>query len=128
MAGERSRAEYAAAALIVFGQYGGAAALAVFPRIIAWANVCGAMSQQTAKAVGAALVAVSVILFFVSWQEYSDNANAISASNSMGFGMLTGGFEMTPSMPSSSKYALLFGFLALLSGGISLSYRPALRE
>ena len=114
--------------MIVFGQYGGAAALAVFPRIIAWANVCGAMSQQTAKAVGAALVAVSVILFFVSWQEYSDNANAVAAANSMGFGMLTGGFEMTPSMPSSSKYALLFGFLALLSGGISLSYRPALRE
>jgi uncharacterized membrane protein len=88
------------------------------------------MSQQTAKAVGAALVAVSVILFFVSWQEYSDsdNANAVAAANSMGFGMLTGGLEMTPTMPSSSKYALLFGFLALLSGGISLSYRPALRE
>jgi hypothetical protein len=128
VAGERSRAEYAAAALIVFGQYGGAAALAIFPRIIAWANVYGAMSQQTAKAVGAALVAVSVILFFVSWQEYSDNANAVAAANSMGFGMLTGGLEMTPTMPSSSKYALLFGFLALLSGGISLSYRPALRE
>jgi hypothetical protein len=89
--------------------------------IICVADVYAAMNQQHTKALGIALVVISVILFFVSWQQYSDNAGAVEAMNAMGFGALPGVGQMTPSMPASSKYALLFGVLSLIGGGVALS-------
>lgn len=80
------------------------------------------MNKSQLRAFGIACLVMTVVLLFMAWERNSTNAKNVAAMNSMGAtGMLFGGGEMTPTMPSSSKYALFFAVLTAIGGVYCLS-------
>lgn len=69
------------------------------------------------KIAGIVMLVLAGVSVFVGIERYQANANAVNAMNQMGGGMfraMTGGNELKPAVPASTKYSLL---AALILGG-----------
>lgn len=73
------------------------------------------MKAQNLKVVGIACFVLCAICLFIAFERYQANRSAVDAMNKMqnAFGGLAPFGQITPAVPSATKYALFF---ALLSG------------
>jgi hypothetical protein len=92
------------------------------------------MSPGLWKSIGIGCFVACLILFFVAWDRYRDNANKVEAMNKMIKGTPLGGMmdqlksspiggmmggadaKLEPGMPDSTKYALGFAVLTAAGG------------
>jgi hypothetical protein len=85
------------------------------------------MSPGALKGVGIGCFVVCLILLFVAWERYQDNANKVEAMNKMAGGMagqmmgaFGGGAKLEPGVPDATKYALFFAVLTGIGGVVCM--------
>ncbi|HWE94430.1 MAG TPA: hypothetical protein VG269_10735 [Tepidisphaeraceae bacterium] len=75
---------------------------------------------MTLRVIGIAMLLLCIGLFYVAFDQYQGNAaNVREMNKNPEMRALVGG-EMTPTMPATGKYAIVFGILIAIGGSVSL--------
>jgi hypothetical protein len=82
------------------------------------------MDKKQMKVFGIVCLVICAVCIFVAIERYNANANNVRALNafqqSIPFGGLLGGGNITPATPAATKYALLFAALSGIGGAVLL--------
>lgn len=77
------------------------------------------MNASTLRGIGIGLFVLALILGFVAYERYQANANSVTAMKQFMGGFPTemmGVKEITPGVPTATRYALFFAVLSVAGG------------